>query len=317
MAFERLTDSFQTTDGTQLFARAWLAPAFDPARVLVVHHGVGEHSDRYGNLIDALADTGISVFCHDARGHGRSEGVRGHARGIGQLVDDLEAYILLLRDRYGIDKPVLLGHSLGGLVATCFALRFSNQWELLGLMTSAPALKVHVNPVQQLKLTSARLLFRVTPDLVMPTGLPLDDISHDEAVKEAYRTDPLVHDKLSIRLGLSIVQSGQTAIRDARRLQIPLWMGHGQADRITDPAGSVDFFRRARSEDKHLRLYPDLFHEIFNETPSERSLVLDDVRDWLVERLPAGANPAAGPTDSGASSQATTGADRSTAAAGL
>ena len=285
MSFIESSDSFEAYDGLRLFSRSWLAPEYDPNRVLVVQHGVGEHGGRYGHLIDALRDTGISIFAIDSRGHGRSDGTRGDARSLDQLVDDLEAFILVLRERHGIDRPLLLGHSLGGLIVTRFALRYSNQWELKALLISGPAFKVPVNMVQNVKKVSAQVLRHVSPGLVLATGLPLQYISHDQDTLESYKTDPLIHDKLSIRLALSVLEAGEEVLRDASLLQIPLWIGHGQEDKITDPSGSVEFFRQARSEDKTLRLYPGLLHEIFNETLSERDQVLRDVRDWIQERF--------------------------------
>ncbi len=291
MQFERQTDAFHAFDGTRLFVRAWITPGFDPGRVILLHHGIGEHSDRYGHLVEALEGTGFSILAFDARGHGRSGGTPGAARGISQLVEDLEAFILFVRERYGIEKPILLGHSLGGLVAAAFALRYSNQWEIKALVLSAPGLKIPIGPVQRLKKVSAQMLFRLTPDLIMPSGLAVEHISHDPGEVEAYRNDPMVHDRLSIRLGLGILDGGPAVLAAAARLQIPLWMGHGQGDLITDPAGTVEFFRKARSPDKTLRLYPGLYHEIFNETPADRGRVLGDLTAWLLERFPASSAP--------------------------
>jgi acylglycerol lipase len=277
---------FRTMDGLKLFFQFWTPDGGGDRRAVVLHHGFSEHSDRYGNVVDALEGSGITIYALDARGHGRSEGIRGHAPGIGSYVNDLEVFMLMLREEFQVRAPVLLGHSMGGLVAVAFALQFSNQCELSGLATSAAALRVDLSPSMRIKKAMGKALRSVAPELVMKAGLDMSLLTHDKAAVEAYKTDPMVHGLVSASMGISLLESGEAFIRQAARLRIPLFMGHGQADKIASPQGSIDFFRDAGSSDKTLRIYPGLYHEIFNELPSDRDSVLEDFREWIVEHLP-------------------------------
>ena len=298
MDYEHTTGFFRSAvDGTRLFCQRWKPPQAVPNWNLVFHHGFGEHSDRYGNLVEALSGTGVTLYAMDARGHGRSDGKRGDAHGQSDYVRDLESYLVHIRERDGVLRPALLGHSLGGAIVLMFALRYSNQWELCCLLTSGAALRVHQNLLMRVKKLGGALLHGLKPDLTVPAGIDVAGLSHDSAVVEAYRQDPLVHGDVTARMALDLLEAGEGVIDRAPLLKIPLLMQHGQIDPITDPSGSVDFFRNAGSIDSHLILYPGLFHEIFNELPLERARVLRDLRGWLLAHLPPQAAPDQTPTD--------------------
>jgi lysophospholipase len=273
--------TFHSADGLDLYGRSHLAK--DPELHVVIQHGLGEHGDRYQKLIERLNDRNISVHLMDLRGHGRSGGRRGDAAGVLQLALDLEAFFAHLKELAILKKPVLLGHSLGGVVAVTFALRHSNQFHLSGLAVSAAPFAVRLNPLQKGKQMAGRIINRFMPDLILDSGLDPAYLSHDRMVVEAYRKDPRVHGKLSIRLGLSILSCGQSLIEQASRLQIPLWAAHGTMDRITDPAGTEQFYLKAAAEEKFLCLYEGLYHEIFNEPdPSPVEDFLEFVEACLI-----------------------------------
>jgi len=264
--------------------KAWMCEDTETGRNLVVHHGFGEHCGRYENLIEALAGDRINLFSFDARGHGRSDGVRG-AGDVTDFVRDLEEFLIFVRDEFAVRSPLLLGHSMGGLVVLCFCLAYSNQWEVASVLTSGAALRVKMNPVLRAKQISGQLLANFAPDLIMPAGLDLSLLSHDEHAVQAYKQDPLVHGSISIRLGLDMVDKGKWALNRASSLRIPVMMGHGQADGIADPEGTVNFFKALQGEIAELHIYPGLYHEIFNELPATRSAVLDDYRNFIKARL--------------------------------
>ncbi len=292
MQYEHSTGFVRSAvDGSRLFYQRWRARNDKPNWNLVFHHGFGEHSGRYGNLLDALAGTGVSLYALDARGHGRSDGKRGDADGQVEYVRDLEGFLVFLREQFGVLRPALLGHSMGGAIVLMFALRYSNQWEISCLLTSAAALRVRQNLLMRLKKGLGSLLFGLKPDLTVPAGLDTNGLSHDVAVGEAYRNDPLVHGDVTARMALDLLDAGEEVIRRAPLLKIPLLMQHGEADPLTDPGGTVAFFRNVGSSDCHLRLYPGLYHEIFNELPADRDRVLADMRDWLLSHLPVADRP--------------------------
>ncbi|MBI3396218.1 MAG: lysophospholipase [Spirochaetia bacterium] len=277
---------FKTLDGLKIFYQYWRPDNASTDRAIVLHHGFGEHSDRYGHLLDALEGRGISVYALDARGHGRSEGVRGHAPSIFSYVQDLEQYMMLLKSDFNVRNPILLGHSMGGLIAIAFALHYSNQWGLTALVTSGAALRVAMTPAMKLKRAMGHALASLAPELVMPAGLDASLLSHDAEEVALYKTDPMVHGMVSTSMGISLLDSGEQFIQNAGTLRIPLFMGHGQADAIASPGGTVDFFRNAGSTDKTLRMFPGLYHEIFNEMPRARAAVLAEYIAFIEEHLP-------------------------------
>lgn len=285
-AYKQTSGSFRGTNGTKLFHQCWIPENAVPGWNLVFHHGFGEHSDRYGNLVEAFEGTGVTLYSYDARGHGRSEGPRGHTGSFSDYVRDLEEFLLLLRESENVRHPVLFGHSMGGLVVLSFALSFSNQFDVRAIATSGAALRVAMNPVLKIKKVMGQLLSSVAPNLTMPAGLDTSLLSHDPAVCNAYNTDPLVHGLLSVSMGMGFLAAGEDAIRNADRIRVPLFMGHGEADGIASPHGTVDFFRRAGSVDKRLRLYKGLYHEIMNEPPSIRQEVMEDYSEWILSHMP-------------------------------
>ncbi|MBE7438146.1 MAG: alpha/beta hydrolase [Spirochaetales bacterium] len=274
---------FRSFDGSKLFFRAVIPENY--SLDCIIHHGLGEHQGRYDDFIHDLDLPGVRFFLMDARGHGQSAGRPGYAHHLLDMVRDLESFLYFLRLEFGAAKPFLLGHSLGGLIAASFALHFSNQWELLGLFLSAPAFEPHVSVQNAIKKEVGRILAPVAGDLVLPSGLNARYLSHDERVIRAYRADPLVHDQLGLRLGLSVLEMGKAALRRAGNLKIPLCVAHGSEDKIAGVDGAIAFFRAAAAADKKLLVYPGLFHEIFNESEPARSRVIQDARNWFLRQM--------------------------------
>lgn len=276
--YQNHRDKIITDDGLRLFTQSWV-PA-RPTRHLIIHHGFGEHSDRYGRVLNALESREVAVHSFDARGHGRSQGKKGDSPGIHRYVRDLEEFLLHLKEKWGIRKPLLLGHSMGGLVAAAFSVTQLNQWEISGLLLSAPGLRVHLTPLMQAKKAAAKLLSAFHDDLIMEAGLDTALLSHDDSVVQAYKKDPLVHGKVSVRMALSLLEAGKEVLRRATKVRIPVWIGHGSDDGIASNTGSMEFYERISSVDRSLQIYEGLYHEIFNEVRSEP---LEDLRNWLMK----------------------------------
>lgn len=276
---------FRSFDNTRLFFRAIVPDVHDTD--LIIHHGLGEHQGRYSDFIRDLDLPGVRIFLMDGRGHGQSAGQQGYAHHLLDMVRDLESFLTFLRLEFGTGKPFLLGHSLGGLIAASFALHFSNQWELQGLFLSAAAFEPHVSVQNAIKKKVGQVIAPVAGELVLPSGLNASYLSHDPRTIRSYRADPLVHDRLGLRLGLSILEMGRSARSRAGNLKIPLCVAHGAMDRIAGVDGSIAFFRQAASEDKKLLVYPGLYHEIFNESEPARSRVIADARAWFLRQMDA------------------------------
>lgn len=260
----------------ELYWRGTVPPA--PAGVLLVSHGLGEHSGRYRNVVEALLPDGWAVYGLDHRGHGLSGGRRAHLNAYADWIADLHSFRGLVTDCHP-DLPLfLLGHSLGGQIALAYALDHPDG--LRGLVLSAPALAS--NAVPRAAVPVLRALGRVAPTL-RPAGIDATKVSKDPAVYAAYQADPLVHHG-NPTLGLSAAVYAQFDVlpERARGLRLPLLLQHGLADELTDPAGSRTLERTSGSPDQTVRYYAGLWHEIYNEP--ERDGPLGDLREWLAAR---------------------------------
>jgi alpha-beta hydrolase superfamily lysophospholipase len=270
----------RTQDGLRLHLRRW--PAGPGARGLVqIVHGLGEHIGRYEHVAAALNAAGWHVAGHDQRGHGRSEGPRGTIPHPLALLGDVAMVTDHLRGAGG-GRRVLLGHSMGGLVAARFvaenlhprAARFARDFDALVL--SSPALDLGLSTGQRLLLAA---LGRIAPALRVHNGLKPQWVCRDPAVVQAYAADPLVHDRVTPRLVRFMVDHGALVLSIAPRWRVPtllLWAGE---DLCVRPAGSEAFAAAAPPGVLHKRRYSKLYHEIFNEP--EQGDVLADLTQWL------------------------------------
>jgi alpha-beta hydrolase superfamily lysophospholipase len=266
-------------DGQQLFLRDWSGRATHSAVLMV--HGLGEHSGRYDALAKWFVSHGYAVRSYDQRGHGRTPGRRGALRHSDDLLRDLTA----VYENYAIHSgrhPLLLGHSMGGLVALRAVL--DGRVEPSGLVLSSPALR-SFEPLWLRRL--AAVLARVLPNLPLRNGLPIDALSHDTKVVEEYRTDPLRTGWITPRLADFIFRAGASSITDAWRLRVPSLLLAAGSDRLVDPSGSRDFANGAwATHQLTSRFFDTLFHELFNETETGRHQVLAQLAEWL-RRLPS------------------------------
>lgn len=264
--------------GVELFWQGRL-PGADPVAVLLIVHGLGEHSGRYRTVVDTLVPGGWAVYGLDHRGHGRSGGPRVHVECYQDWLTDLDAFRRAVVARHPGCPVFLLGHSMGGQIALAYALDHSE--DLAGLVLSAPALAN--SSVPRALRPALTALARMVPRLRSKV-VDLDKISKDPAVVAAYRADPLVHHGHPT-LGLSVALLTQFDVlpERARGLRLPLLLMHGTADVVTDPAGTRGLAAVCGSPDLTVRWYDGLWHEIFHEP--ERAQPLADLREWLDARL--------------------------------
>jgi len=265
---------FSGARGITIYEQAWM-PDGDPAAVVVIAHGFAEHGGRYAQLAARLVDSGYAVRVADNRGHGRSGGKRTAVVRFSDYVDDLHAEIQRSRDRMGALPLLLVGHSMGGLIA--LALATTHPDDIDALVVSAPP--VLPGDVSAVTLAVGRLLSRVTPDVCV-LRLPLHKISRDPAVVAAYTNDPLVfRTPVRARLGAEMLATMQQVDAALPSLRVPLLVMQGADDALVDPRNGPRVHERAGADDKTLKMYDGLWHEIFNEPERER--VLDDLVTWL------------------------------------
>jgi alpha-beta hydrolase superfamily lysophospholipase len=264
-------------DTAQIYWQAWL-PSGEPRAVVVIAHGIGEHSGRYGHVAARLTAAGFAAYALDHRGHGRSSGPRALIDRMDHAVADVDRFVTLAASRHAGRPLHLLGHSMGGAIAIAYAL--AHQERLRGLVLSSAAASLASAPA------SARLEARVLGVVAPGAGtMEIDPslISRDQAVVRAYREDPLVYrGKLPARTVAEIAATIEGFPAQVPELRLPLQVMAGTGDRIVSPSGSRMVHDRAGSPDRTLRLYDGLYHELFNEP--ERRVVLGDVTAWLDAR---------------------------------
>ncbi len=251
--------------------------------VLIVH-GLGEHIGRYASPAARLNAWGWQVAGFDHRGHGRSQGTRGGLANDEDLLRDLATAIDATRAAWP-GPLVLLGHSMGGLLAARFVAEGLQArpaaWfrEVDALLLSSPALDPGMTAAQKVLLA---VLGRLAPGLAVGNGLKPEWISRDPAVVAAYIADPLVHDRITPRLARFIQRGGQIVSKLAPRWKVPtllLWAG---SDRCVTPTGSEAFAAAAPTGVVQAQGFAPLFHEIFNEP--EKDAVFAALGAWLTAR---------------------------------
>lgn len=281
MSYQRSEHEFKSSkDGFRIYYQKWVPSSYK--KVMVFQHGFGEHSGRYGHLIDALNGEGFAFYGLDSRGHGHTEGKRGHVDQFQQLVDDLADLIRIAKEETKQEKIVLLGHSLGGIIVLQYTLQGTNQENLQCLVVSSGGLKIQMDAEKKIKLGIAKMLARIAPAKTLPANLDLKYLSHDLSEVEAYQKDPLVHGMISFQMAVNTVSLGEVIYDKASHISIPIYILHGTGDGIVSCEGSRILYEKIpASVDKTLRMYEGLYHETFNELPADRSRVLGELRDWL------------------------------------
>ncbi len=267
--------TFGTTDGLTLYRQWWL-PAADPKAVVMLFHGLGEHSGRYAHVAAALNAAGYAVHAVDHRGHGKSEGKPVFAKSYGEFMSDL----VLFRDLVETAHPGLplfvLGHSMGGNLAVGHTL--AHQDGVAGLALSGPALKVG-DDIKPIQVKIIGVLGKLVPSF-RPQALDASSISRDPAVVEAYRNDPLVYTgKMSAGIGWALIERMEQFPSHYGELRLPVLLQHGTADQMANVEGSRELERLATNATVTSHYYDGLYHEIFNEP--EQQTVLADLVAWL------------------------------------
>lgn len=270
------TFSWQTNNGLKIFAQSWL-----PSRlraVISLVHGLGEHSGRYAKLVDAFNGADLGVMTFDHRGHGQSEGKRGHIPGYEAFMVDIARCLDEVRQRLPDSPQILYGHSMGGNLVLNYVLR--RQPHLAGVIVTAPWLRL-TSPLPTIQLRGVHLMDRLWPSLCVHNRLDPETLSRDALIVEAYKKDPLVHFRISMRLLSSIDRSGMWALTHAPKFSLPLLLIHGSADRLTSAEASREFAQQA--PDCTFELWPNLYHEPHNEP--EQQQVFEFVIGWIEDLL--------------------------------
>jgi len=272
------TEQLRAFDGINLFIRI-SHPAQSPKALIIIVHGLAEHSGRYIHVIKHLTDAGYVVWAFDLRGHGRSEGHRSFVKSFDDYLSDLDLALDRARKEFPNLPLFLFGHSMGGAVTTLYTI--TRKPAINGLLLSAASLQISA-AVSPFLVKIAPLISALFPKM---KTIVLDGsaISRDPVIVQSYNDDPLNYRRgIPARTGAELNAAIRRIQTRMETIEVPLLIMHGTIDRLADIVGSQLLFEKAESSDKTLKIYDGFYHEILNDP--EKNRVLNDMQEWLDAR---------------------------------
>lgn len=272
--------TIKAQDGISIYWKGWV-PDNAPKAVVQVIHGYAEHIDRYGNVVGELLPAGYAVFGTDHRGHGHSDGKRGHVKSFQEFIDDeKQFYREVIKARFPGIPYFILGHSMGSLIAMNYVEQ--NAVDVKGLVLSGTG-SLPGTDIPKILLTLTKILSRIMPAVHIKSPLPPEFISRDMDVVKAYVDDPLVYNVITPRLAHEMNRYVVIGAQNAFKIKIPVLIQLGSKD--TAFSGQKELFEMVGAKDKTFKRYEGLKHEVYNELIADRVKVLADLREWLDRHL--------------------------------
>ncbi|MBZ0291765.1 MAG: lysophospholipase [Anaerolineae bacterium] len=271
-----ITDILCTPDGLRLHTIRWLPDHDEIRAVVLLVHGINEHSGRYTHVAQALTDQHYAVYALDHRGHGRSEGPRVFFPRFEYAVNDQEIYFEQVRAT-NPGRPIFVyGHSMGALIAPQLTLR--RQADIAGLIITGTPLALESKQLP-LMVWLGGTLEKFIPHFKLP-GISSANLTRDTTRVEAFDRDPLNHHGgIPVRSAYQLIEQSRLVRQQLHLIELPLLVMHGTDDPICPSSGSQIAYDQASSADKSLKFYPGMYHEIHNEIGKEQ--VLTDIVTWL------------------------------------
>jgi len=247
--------------------------------VVVLVHGFGEHSGRYqDNVIPMLLAANVAVITYDNIGHGKSSGKRGHCPSYDSLLNILDTVIEKAKKLFP-DLPVFLyGHSMGGNLVLNYSMR-RTVW-FAGIVATSPYLRLAFQPPKW-KMTLGKLMLKIMPSIILPSGLEAKGISRIQSEVEKYRNDSLVFDTISPMYSFPVMDAGEWAIKNAGILNSNTLLLHGTGDQIIDYKATKEFHQKANRTT--LKLFEGGYHELHHDLCKEEMLTV--IKEWLNHQI--------------------------------
>ncbi|XP_021890492.1 uncharacterized protein LOC110809085 [Carica papaya] len=269
-----------------LFCRSWFPITGELRGILIIIHGLNEHSGRYAHFARQLTSCNYGVYAMDWIGHGGSDGLHGYVPSLDYVVADTGAFLEKIKSENPGVPCFLFGHSTGGAVVLKAASYPHIEEMLEGIILTSPALRV--KPAHPIVGAVAPIFSLVVPRFQFKgankRGIP---VSRDPAALLAKYSDPLVYTgPIRVRTGHEILRISSYLMRKFKSITVPFFVLHGTADRVTDPLASQDLYNEAASKFKDIKLYDGFLHDLLFEP--ERAEVAQDIIDWMEKRLGTG-----------------------------
>ena len=271
--------NWKTKDNLHIYSKEW-SPEIQPKAIICLIHGLGEHVGRYEHVGKVLVDAGYTLLGADLRGHGNSEGQRGHSPSYESFMQDIDGLLHEANKRYPGVPLFLYGHSLGGILVLYYALQ--RKPAIQGVISTGAAMKTALTE-QKFKVFLAKLLGSIMPTGSLASGLDPKSLSLDPKVVEAYIHDPLVHNRMTFAMGKNSMIAIDWIYTHAREFDLPLLMMHGVEDKLGYPAGSQQFAKLVPEGLCTLKLWDGFAHEIHNEP--EKADVFKVMVEWLDSQI--------------------------------
>lgn len=270
---------FKGVRKNNIYYQSW-HPETDAKAVLLVAHGLAEHSGRYMNFVNHFVPEGFTVYALDHFGHGRSDGTRIYVDRFTDYTKTLKTFYNLVAEKE-MGKPIyIVGHSMGGLISAVYLI--DHQADFQGAILSGPGVKI---PEDTSKITIAigKFLSLIAPKAGL-IGLDANFVSSDPAVVDGYLNDPLVYTgKITARLAAEMLSSMERIKKESHKITLPIIIVQGSEDKLADPTGAEELHQKISSKYKTLKIYDGFSHEVFNEPDHKR--VMLDIHEWLNNRL--------------------------------
>lgn len=273
--------TYASFDGMKLSGYIW-EPKENPKAIINLVHGFGEYSGRYDEWAMRFTEKGFLVHAIDYRGHGKSDGRRGHVSKFDNFLNDIEVLVKESKKLYPELPQYIYGHSLGGNIVTNYILK--REHDFRGAIISSPWYKLSFE-LSAFMLFIARIMNKIYPKFTQKSTLELNALSHDKNIVDLYITDALVHEKISARMFFEIYKAGDWVLKSADKINLPLFIQHGNDDNVTSYKASKEFAEKAvgLNKDVTYKEWPGLYHELHNEL--EKDEIFELVADWLEEKL--------------------------------
>lgn len=269
--------NWTTSDNLKIYAKEWKVEF--PKAVIALVHGLGEHCNRYNHMAEYFAQHNIAMVGYDRRGHGQSEGKRGHTPNYEALLVEVDDLLKVTKERYPVTPIFLYGHSMGGNILLKYLIDRNPQ--VKGAISSAAFIEFPSAPPAIL-IFIGKIMRKIYPAFTQSNGLNAENVSRDKAVVEKYKADPLVHDKLTSATGMGMIETAKELETFSGKINIPTLLMHGNDDKMTGYMGSKNFAHRVNGNLTY-KEWENAYHEIHNE-PNQKE-VFDFTINWMRKNM--------------------------------
>ncbi|MEM6317780.1 MAG: lysophospholipase [Bacteroidota bacterium] len=269
--------SWTTKDQLRIYGKEWKVDF--PKAVIALIHGLGEHCNRYSHVAEFFAQHNIAMVGYDRSGHGQSEGQRGHTKSYEAFLEEVDELLKITKERYPVSPVFLYGHSMGGNILLKYLI--SRKPEVAGAISSGAFIEFPGSP-PSVQIFIGKIVRKIYPSLSQSNNLSVDHVSSDRSVVEAYKKDPLVHDRLTPATGIGMIEVAQELEKYSGSLTVPTLIMHGSMDKLTGFDGSQKFAERV-SGDVTFKAWEGMYHEMHNEPGKQAvfAFTLEWIRRYL------------------------------------